>query len=207
MYCSRCGNQKEGKHSYFCIDCRNKTYFQKNSKKCVICGNRYLSNGGKKACSNKCNILSGIIVNENGCWEWKRSKEKSGHARVRDYETGERIGIHRISYKIFKGEIPKGYFVCHDCPNGDNPGCCNPEHLFLGTQKENMRDAKKKGTMTHGLKPGEKHYNCKITEEIVRNIRKEYLEGITRKQLAKKYETPLQNIHKIIQRKSWKYLE
>jgi len=73
----------------------------------------------------------------NECWEWLGSKNKGGY------------GNHRLSYEYFIGHIPKGLCVCHKC---DNPGCVNPNHLFLGTYKENMQDCKIKGRICKGEK-------------------------------------------------------
>lgn len=79
---------------------------------------------------------------ETGCWDWTRALSKEGYARTRlqgKYEYG-----HRVSYRVFTGEIPKGMCVCHSC---DNPKCINPKHLWLGTHQDNMadRDRKKRG--------------------------------------------------------------
>jgi len=57
-----------------------------------------------------------------------------------------------VSYRIFKGDIPKGLYVCHAC---DNPRCINPDHLWVGTAKENMQDAKRKGRLFHQKKKSE----------------------------------------------------
>ncbi len=55
---------------------------------------------------------------------------------------GKTVGAHRVSYRCFHGEIPEGMFVCHRC---DNKRCCNPDHLFLGTQSDNMVDHRREG--------------------------------------------------------------
>ena len=72
---------------------------------------------------------------------------------------------HRASYEAFVGQIPKGMYVCHAC---DNVACVNPNHLFLGTQKQNLQDMKTKGRSTRG----EKNAMSKLTENDVRTIKK-----------------------------------
>ena len=75
-----------------------------------------------------------------GCWNWKASFHRDGYGFFR-FE-GKMQLAHRVSYKLFKGPIPEKMYICHTC---DNPACINPSHLFLGTQKDNMDDMKRKG--------------------------------------------------------------
>lgn len=76
------------------------------------------------------------------CWGWRAYKDPNGYGQMSVF--GKLQRAHRISYSLHFGAITKGMFVCHRC---DNPECTNPDHLFLGTNKDNMKDAYKKGRL------------------------------------------------------------
>lgn len=93
------------------------------------------------------------IRDGNRCWSWVGSTDQHGYGLV-DFRT-QRVRAHRLSYEMHYGPIPDGMVVCHAC---DNPNCTNPNHLFLGTQAENMQDASRKGRLNpislNNLRPG-----------------------------------------------------
>jgi len=147
-------------------------------------------------------ILSKILIDETtGCWDWQGCIQSNGYARVTfEYVT---MGAHRLSYLAFKGLIPKGHDVCHKC---DNRKCVNPEHLFIGTRLDNMKDAVSKSRQSKGDKlsiprRGDKSYLAKLTWGQVREIRASTL---TTRQLANIYHVSADNIRRIKNNNTWR---
>lgn len=98
-----------------------------------------------------------------GCWEWTGARAAHGYGQVWD---GQRqTGAHRMAWRLTFGKIPKGLVVCHRC---DNPPCCNPSHLFLGTPSDNARDAFQKRTMRSLMKSRILGYLHGSRDELVR---------------------------------------
>lgn len=85
----------------------------------------------------------------DACWLWTGYLTTSGYGEIS--VANRRRWSHRIAWELLRGPIPPGIEVCHNCPDGDNPACCNPAHLFLGTHADNMRDMWAKGRGRSGL--------------------------------------------------------
>lgn len=85
-------------------------------------------------------------VNEGGCWLWTGNTNPYGYGRTSI--NGKAFDCHRAAWFLAYGPIPKGLYVCHTC---DTPQCCNPKHLFIGSQSDNLRDYYAKGR--HRRKP------------------------------------------------------
>lgn len=101
---------------------------------------------------------------DDECWIWLKSCDTEGYGRFQMEK--KRYGAHRFVWLITHGNLPDELDVLHNCPTGDNKKCVNPRHLWLGTQDDNMKDARDKGQ----LKPckGEDHYSYLHPEKIVR---------------------------------------
>jgi len=108
--------------------------------------------------------------NDNACWDWGGYLHIAGYGQFKCNR--KTLLAHRFVWTIVFGEIPEGLCVCHKC---DNKGCVNPNHLFLGTQKDNIQDMISKGRRgkcgtKKGSNVGERHHNAKLTNEQVLEI-------------------------------------
>ena len=134
----------------------------------------------------------------NGCWEWNKRPDIHGYGDL-DWR-GKRYKAHRFSYEKHFGPIPDGARICHKC---DNPKCVNPDHLFAGTQKENIRDCVEKGRNCRGEKQG----RSKLKEADVLFIREQCKNRTTsHKDLAKLFNVHPFHISAIHRRVFWKHI-
>ena len=147
---------------------------------------------------------------KNSCWNWTRGTNgRYGVAHYKKGTTWKRIAAHRAAYEISrKRKIPSGHgyhgiCICHTC---DNPLCCNPKHLFLGTQIENIEDMTKKGRRATGNKcsnPGKQNGRAILDEKQVKEIRKLYSYGISQKNLGELFNVARTTIGYIVRKQTW----
>lgn len=136
------------------------------------------------------------------CWEWQASCYKNGYGQTSiKYADGSRsMGLaHRAAYELTYGPIFGNLNVCHSC---DNPKCCNPRHLFLGTTRDNIDDKIAKGRAGGNYHRHEEH-GGKVTWEIVREIRRRAQSGELQKDLALAFSLSLNWIGRIVRREVW----
>lgn len=140
------------------------------------------------------------MVNKRGpdeCWEWQGDTYGTGYGRLtHDSKT---IRVHQFSYKLHIGPIPNGMFVCHKC---DHPACVNPNHLFLGTPKDNMDDMIQKGRKV--TKPGDTNAFAKLANSDIPKIRKLSQDGLSNQQIAERFHVSRSTISMIVNGKTWK---
>ncbi len=137
---------------------------------------------------------------DDDCWEWLGATQKSKWPYGLFKATRRKMRYaHIVAYELSKGDT-NGLFVCHSC---DNPKCCNPKHLFLGTPKINAEDMVSKERQTKG----EGCHSHKLTDEQVIEMRNLYKTGqYSKAQLARKFNVSNVNAGDIINGNTWKHL-
>jgi hypothetical protein len=171
----------------------------------------------------KVNKRSGHFWNGTECWAWVACRTRFGHGLFG--VQGKNVGAHRVSYELAYGPIPAALWVLHRC---DNPWCVRPEHLFLGTALDNNRDRHEKGRYASGdrhparLHPekfgdphllpnyvaprGESHGNAKLTDELVRTIRRLSAEGMGYATIAARINSSKSNVARVVRRQRWTHV-
>jgi len=187
-----------------CVHCG--TFFVRRkdefvADKCVSCG--CLSNcDTSKLTAHQWEVRFMRKVDINyitGCWDFTGAVDKKGYGIMKGMGENK---AHRLSYRIFNGDIKKGMLICHTC---DNPSCVNPDHLFQGTVQDNSDDMVNKGRGRGGISPlkGEANPNSKLTEREVITIRTSNEPNYI---LAEKYNIGRPAISQIKNNKKWKHI-
>lgn len=202
----------------------------KIQRTCEHCGKifdiplAWVKKGEGKFCSRPCHYAAATQSlgfrflrylsppNENGCILWSGTVNSTGYGvlRIRVENQYHFLRAHRIAWEKAHGPIPEGLEVCHRCDIHCPPGdvsyrrCTNPDHLFLATWTENMKDKIAKGRQSQG----ERCNLSKLTDDIVREIRRCYAAGgITLLALAKQHGITTGNVHAIVHRRTWKHID
>jgi hypothetical protein len=141
------------------------------------------------------------IIITDSCWLWTASLDTQGYPQIWT-DTRRRIKMRgtRAMWIIAFGPIPEGQNVLHDCPNGDNPICVCPAHLWLGTHADNVRDKCNKHRQRWRTRYGESHGRARLTWIEVMQIRDS---ALSQRQLARHYGVGLSTIHHILKNHTW----
>ena len=165
-------------------------------KNCATCGNEFQATcGAARFCSDQCQFDANADKSGD-CWLWTGPKDKDGYgyAKLR----GRRVEkAHRLAFRLYRTNVPDGMLVCHSC---DNPACCNPEHLFLGTALDNKTDSVAKDRHVRGEKL---YWKAKLTESDVLAIRDDKRSSYD---IAAEYGVTATLVQSIWKRKIWKHV-
>ncbi len=138
------------------------------------------------------------IDKSGNCWQWTGWKNRVGYGSFWYKDSPKRAN--RVAWLLEYGEIPNGMCVCHHC---DNPSCVNPDHLFLGTHLDNMKDAALKGRFNPKI--GQENGNSKLTEQQVLEIR-EMQGSLSQKNIARLYGVTQPLVGNIHRREIWRHI-
>lgn len=139
-----------------------------------------------------------LVDPATGCWEWQGFIQPHGYGTF--WWNGRSRAAHRASWEIYHGSIPEGMLVLHRC---DNPPCVNPDHLFLGTNKDNSEDMVAKGRSTHGSK----QWCSKLDEETVASLRSRFLAGESAASLARELGLHRSTVARAVTARRWRRVD
>jgi hypothetical protein len=182
-----------------------------NSRECALCRKVFTPKRGKQrycsySCSGSVNAKLGKVTpaairfwskvkKASGCWLWTGAVGKVGYGNF-GTGGGVTVGAHRFSYELHCGPVPDGKLVLHRC---DNRLCVRPDHLFLGTHKDNTADASNKGRLARGERQG----GAKLTADQARTI---YTSEKTQDQLAAEFGVSQAQVYRIRAGRAWAHV-
>ena len=129
----------------------------------------------------------------DSCWEWMSSINNKGYGTF--WYQGRPVYAHRLAYELTVDKIPNNLCACHHC---DNPKCVNPDHLFLGTHKDNIQDASNKGRLRNRY--------SKLSEFDILEIRNLLASGVSQRMVAKQYSVGVMTINHIVHKRTWAWV-
>jgi hypothetical protein len=184
-------------------------------RSCEHCGDPFLGlvsrqpNTGR-FCSRQCarsrkdaDRFWSKVAKRERCWEWLGSQDRFGYGVIGASQHQRARKAHRVSWELHNGPIPEGLYVLHRC---DNPPCVRPEHLYLGTDKENARDRASRHRGRENRQLGQANANVKLTEEDVRAILAALQTGATQQSVADRFGVSQSQVSMIVLGKNWSHL-
>jgi hypothetical protein len=135
--------------------------------------------------------LMANVVKQDGHWLYNKGREKTGYCRI--MVNRNRIGVHRLSWIVFRGPIESGLEILHHC---DIPNCVRPSHLFKGTQHDNILDCLKKGRLA----------SAKLNPSKVRKIRRMLVDGVGLRAIARIFNVTHRTIGDIKWKQRWNHV-
>lgn len=170
---------------------------------CKICkaDHRRLRNGSKKSTAGTPQRFWARVEKHNGCWIWRGGKDRKGYGKT-TWPTKRNVHTHVLAWFLTHGKWPM-QCILHHC---DNPPCCNPEHLFEGTHRDNAQDRQRKERSNTWKISGENNYHASVTNQQAAEIRLLYASGhYSQYALARMYATSRNVVYCIVHNK--KYLK
>lgn len=150
-------------------------------------------------CNEICHIKKLISISKEGCWNGNQKPRPDGYLNF--FYKGRTQLLHRVSWQVFKGDIPKDKILCHTC---DNRLCCNPDHLYLGDHSTNAVDRQKRNCTTAQI--GSKNHNSKLCEDKVKFIRFMEKNGFCMDSIADFFGISRPYIKDIINKRRWSHI-
>lgn len=142
------------------------------------------------------------VLGRDDCWIWNGALNERGYGSLT--HKMRRWKAHRFAFFLTHGEFDFALDVLHEC---DNPPCCNPNHLELGTHEENMQQMVARGRWgTRVMASGEHHGMSKLNIDNVREIRLLESQGITNRDIAIRFGVTEQNVRRIVMRETWRHV-
>ena len=144
-------------------------------------------------------IMARVEVNaETGCWVWQGGCNGDGYGQITD-DSGTTQKVHRVMYEHSVASIQHGMKICHSC---DNPPCCNPAHLFQGTDAENREDARQKGRLPHG----ERAPTAVISDSVAIEVIERLMRRESHRSIARLLGIKPSVVHDIHAGRTWRHL-
>lgn len=143
-------------------------------------------------------IRARVKVDDNGCWIWQGRTDRDGYGLY--WRDAKRYRVHRVMCESVHGKLPQNILACHEC---DVPQCCNPAHLWPGTNKDNIRDAANKGRLPHGSGHARSVWDEATVIDAVRRV----ASGESQAAIERELGVSTGALQSVLNRKTWRHLD